>query len=187
MKILINKRQLSVILEQNEGNFKKGHQLKGSQWLFDFIRGEEGVNGEPVLKAYKKSGDVWTIGYGHTTGDVPPNVTKGMVITKDVADKIMYADLTHSANCIRRIFKQWEGKGIDVKITQSMFDALVSLTFNAGCTGIRTSDFIQSLKKGNYKETSEKIKKFALEKGFSGLTKRREKESERFCQQGGCK
>ena len=38
-------------------------------------------------------------------------------------------------------------------ITQGQFDALVSLAFNAGCSGIRQSEFIQSVKKGDHKKS----------------------------------
>jgi GH24 family phage-related lysozyme (muramidase) len=92
----------------------------------------------------------------------------------------MYNDLTESANCIRRIFSEWESKGIKVVITQDMFDVLVSLAFNTGCSSVRQSKFIQSLKKKNYKKAAEEIKTYNLETGFGGLNSRRQKESEKF-------
>jgi len=184
MKIIISESQYeSLVKEAATASYKKGYDLRGSNWLMDFIKYEEGdpkKKGEPVLTSYKKAGDVWTIGYGHTTGDNVPKVTPGMTITKDTAESIMRNDLTYSADCVRRIFKEWEGKGINVPITQNMFDVLVSLVFNAGCSSVRMSDFIQSLKKGKYKKTAEQIKKFNLKAGFGGLVTRREQESKRF-------
>ncbi len=184
MKIIITENQYKrLFLQEESSNFKKGNQLKGSQWLFDFIRNEEGhpkKKGEPVLKSYKIAGDVWTIGYGHTSGDVEPNVKPNMSITKDQATKILYNDLIQAADCVRRIFSEWESKGINVPITQEMFDVLVSLTFNTGCSSVRQSDFIQALKKKKYKLAAEQIKKYNLESGFSGLVTRRQKEAEKF-------
>ena len=167
--------------EFNKTNLKKGYELKGSQWLFDFIRYEEGdpkQKGEPVLTSYKISGDKWTIGYGHTTGDVEPKVTPNMTITKEDAEKILSNDLTYSANCVRRIFKEQESKGIDVLITQNMFDVLTSLVFNSGCDTVRKSSFIQQLKDGDYSTAGEKIKGWNI--SYPGHVDRREKESQHF-------
>lgn len=184
MKIIITESQYKrILLQEESSSFKKGQELKGSQWLFDFIKKEEGhpkKKGEPVLKSYKIAGDVWTIGYGHTSGDIEPNVKPNMTITKDQATKIMYNDLIQAADCIRRIFSEWESKGINVPITQDMFDVLVSLSFNTGCSSVRQSKFIQSLKKKKYKQAAEEIKTYNLEAGFSGLNSRRQKESEKF-------
>ena len=47
----------------------------------DLIESFEGC----VLKAYKRPGGVWTIGYGHTGSDVKPD----MVITHKEADELL--------------------------------------------------------------------------------------------------
>lgn len=162
--------------------YKKGYTFSPSTWLKTFIKNEEGdaVNkGQPVLKAYEIAGDL-TIGYGHTTGDVLPAVNSGMKITNKQAEEILNNDLSYSANCVRRIFKEWEDKGIEVSITQNMFDVLVSLTFNAGCGSIRTSDFIQSIKRKKFKTAAKQIKNFNVMSGYKGLINRRNQESEKF-------
>ncbi len=162
--------------------YKKGYSLSPSSWLKSFIKTEEGdsVNkGQPMLNAYEIAGDL-TIGYGHTTGDVLPTVTSGMKITKNQAETILNNDLSYSANCVRRIFKEWEDNGINVPITQNMFDVLVSLTFNAGCGSVRTSAFIKSLKRKKYKTAAEQIKTFNVKSGYKGLINRRQQESEKF-------
>jgi lysozyme len=162
--------------------------LNPSQKLHNFLMYEEGDpahKGEPVLVAYKKKGDVWTIGYGHTS-----NVKKGMKISKQMALKFLKDDAAVSADCVRRIFNEWKSKGIEIKITQSMFDTLVSLAFNAGCGSLRggsgSGDVIDYVKKGQFYTAAQKIKTFNLKSGFSGLIGRREKESKMFCEQGGC-
>lgn len=181
--IVIEEDSKSPSVVTTTSAYKKGNELRGSEWLMSFIRNEEGdpkKKGQPILKAYKKAGDVWTIGYGHTTGDNEPKVTPGMVISSSKALSIMNNDLTYSADCVRRIFQEWEANGINVPITQNMFDVLVSLVYNSGCGSVRMSDFIQSLKKGKYKKTAEQIKTFNLKSGFGGLVTRREIESKKF-------
>jgi len=171
--------KLKSILNEQSNNFKVGKNLRGSQWIFDFIKYEEGrpdKKSEPALKSYKKPGDRWTIGYGHTKG-----VTPNMTITKQEALKFMYEDLTDAANCVRRMFTRWDAQNLDVLVTQEMFDVLISLVFNSGCEGMLKSDFIQLVKQKKYKEAGKGILSFRKNKpGFSGLTPRRQKESSHF-------
>lgn len=155
-----------------------GSEMRASQVFWDHIKEYEGnpkkrVNGvkEPMYNAYKDSVGVWTIGYGHTEG-----VSDGMKITKQEALKFLYSDAKDAADCVRRIFREWKSKDLSYEITQGQFDALVSLVFNAGCDGVRTSDFIQELKRGNIDEAAKKIKLFKLQGGKN----RRERESEIF-------
>jgi len=61
-----------------------------------------------------------------------------------------------------------------------MFDALVSRAFNAGVGGLRNSEVVQHLKKGDYKMAADSIKTFRINPKFPGLATRREKESEMF-------
>ena len=89
-------------------------------------------------------------------------------------------DLTNYSDGVRKIFKDWEEKGLDVKINQDMFDALVSIAFNTGINGLRKSMMIQDIKKGKFEEAGEKIKTLRVSKKFPGLTNRREKESKMF-------
>ena len=82
--------------------------LNPSSKLYNFLMWEEGSaskKGEPVLVAYKKAGDVWTIGYGHTKG-----VTPKMKITKETAIKFLKEDVNEAANCVKRIFSEWKSK-----------------------------------------------------------------------------
>lgn len=177
-----------VILKSSLVNFLDPATLNPSNKLLNFLMFEEGdpkQKGEPVLKSYKKPGDVWTIGYGHTTGVKPK-----MKINKDKAIKFLKQDANVAADCVKRIFNEWKSKKIDVKITQSMFDVLVSLAFNAGCGNLRgdssNTDVIDFVRVKKFATAAQKIKTFKLKKGFSGLIDRREKESIMFCEQGGC-
>ena len=163
-------------------NFKNVNTLNPSEKLISFLMYEEGSakqKGEPELVSYKKKGDKWTIGYGHTS-----NVRPNMKITKDIAIKFLKQDLIEASNCVKRIFSEWAAKGIKINLTQSMFDTLVSLTFNAGCGSIRGTEsggeVIDHIKAGQFYTAAQKIKNFKLKSGFSGLIARREKESRSY-------
>jgi len=93
---------------------------------------------------------------------------------------LLKKDLQVAADGVRRMFNDWEKEGIKVPVTQSMFDTLVSLAFNAGVSGLRNSEVAQNLKKSNYKAAGDSIKEFRVSKKFPGLSIRREKESEMF-------
>jgi lysozyme len=78
------------------------------------------------LEAYQDSGGVWTVGYGSTKG-----VKAEMTITEDQAEMLLRSDLMEAVAAVKR--------GITVPITQSMFDAFVSLTFNIGARAFAAS------------------------------------------------
>lgn len=80
------------------------------------------------LKAYQDVAGIWTIGYGHTG-----NVRPGMSITQEQAETFLRADLKKFEQCINRC--------VAVPLTQNMFDALVSFTYNVGtgrCSGVHS-------------------------------------------------
>jgi GH24 family phage-related lysozyme (muramidase) len=74
------------------------------------------------LTAYKcvSSEKYYTIGYGHYGADV----SKGMTITQEKADKLLKSDIAKFENAVNNSVK--------VEITQSMFNALVSFCYNIG-------------------------------------------------------
>jgi len=78
------------------------------------------------------------------------------------------------------MFGQWEQQGIYVKITQTQYDALVSMAFNMGVSRFRQTDFVQKLKKNEIEEAAELIKTTGLRTGFRGLNGRRMEEYKKF-------
>lgn len=93
---------------------------------FDLIKGFEGLAliaypdpASPRAKTGSGSGDPWTIGWGHTEG-----VKEGDAITLAEAEAFLTADVGKAAAIIR--------EQITVPLTQSQFNALVSLVFNLG-------------------------------------------------------
>jgi GH24 family phage-related lysozyme (muramidase) len=168
---------------------------KSTPDLYDHLKYEEGSvrhKGEPNLTAYDLGDGAYTIGYGHAIfdgekegydflpnyEDITPNRTK---ITKENAETLLKDDIKDSEGIINKILNDWEEQGIKPKITQKMYDAMVSMAYNMG-PGIRKSDFIQAVKKGDLKTAKELILTTSenLFDDFPGLKTRREKEAKMF-------
>jgi lysozyme len=167
----------------NSNEYKNPLQLKVSSKGRKMIKWHEGSakqKGEPVLNAYDLKDGRITVGWGHAERKRKSKFKIGQKITKEKAQELFQQDIQDAADGVRRIFKKWEEKGINVKLTQDQFDALVSITFNAGIGNVRMSDFIQSIKKNNLKKAGEQILKFNISNKFSGLEKRRKDEAKPF-------
>jgi GH24 family phage-related lysozyme (muramidase) len=167
---------IEMIDDKSNKSFKLGYEFKLSNEGWDHIKNEE----KCVLKAYSIGDGKITVGYGHAEDIGKTKLKKGQKITQTQADKYLKEDLKEAADGVRRIFKEWNERGIDVKISQSMFDALVSLAFNSGIGSLRQSELIQHIKKGDLKLAGDSIKDYNLNKKYPGLRDRREKESEMF-------
>jgi GH24 family phage-related lysozyme (muramidase) len=199
---ILNSNKIPHIIDEN-GNVKyNGKKTKSqtnlidvsnlnpSETLYNFLKCEEGKIGgkcQPELVSYKKPGDKWTIGWGHTGQYAKPRNK----ITVSRAEEILERDTKNASDCVKRIFAEWKSKNINRPITQSMFDTLTSLAFNAGCGSLRGSgsdgDVIDYVRKGKFKEAANQILTFNANKpGFGGLKIRREKESQMFCKEGSC-
>jgi len=168
---------------------------KSSDSLLTHLKHEEGSirdKGEPVLTVYDLGDGAYTVGYGHAIfpkekegfdflpsyNDITPGKTK---ITKEDAEVLLKDDMKESESIINRMLDEWEEQGIEPKLTQGMYDAMVSMAYNMG-PGIRKSDFIQSVKKGDLKTAKKLILTTSenLFDDFPGLEPRRKKESEMF-------
>lgn len=109
----------------------------------ELIKGFEGLE----LEAYMDLAGVWTIGYGHTSQAGPPAVVPDMVITEAEADAILRTDL--------QVFERRVNGAVAVPITQTMFDALVSLTYNIGASAFLRSTVLRKLNEGQYEEAAD--------------------------------
>jgi GH24 family phage-related lysozyme (muramidase) len=185
---------------------KKEKIRKPSEELYNHLKREEGIGGKPVLYFYDLGDGAFTTGYGHAVfsdpsrgsmgGDYPfiPNYDdiipydrdnpdkKITTITKEQADQLLYDDMVKASEGVNRILDNWVMRGIEPKITQGMYDAMVSIAYNHGVGNLRISDFIQHVKRGDFKKAKESIKDISsnLFGKFPGLKKRREKESKMF-------
>ncbi len=132
------------------------------------------------LNAYKCPGGVWTIGIGHT-GDVDGvPISKGMLITKADAMELLRED-------VKRIERYLNRQPFVGRLTQGMFDALVSFIFNVGTSAFETSTMRKQL---CINATSDEIvKEFhkwvygtvnGKKKKLDGLVRRRKHEAAMF-------
>jgi len=97
--------------------------LHASQACLDLIKRFEDEAGFRTgrctrTKAYKCPSGVWTIGWGHTRG-----VFEGMEITSEMADEFLLEDIFSVEMELRSLLNC-------TPLTQSQWDALVSLCFN---------------------------------------------------------
>ena len=170
-----------------------------SSELINTLKKHEGVG----LTAYNIGDGAYTIGYGHA---VFKDVSRGdnssrypflksysqyekmkkngedLTITKSQAEQLFKDDLTLASKALNRLLNQWVEKDIKPKITQSMYDAMVSMIYNMGIKQFRLSEFIQLVKRGKFKEASEEIKNTSNQmfKKYPGLITRRNAESKLF-------
>lgn len=91
-----------------------------------------------VLKAYLCPAGVWTIGYGSTG----PHVVPGLVISKEVAEKMLIKDLDRFEKAVTKAVG-------NLTPMQEEFDAMVSLAFNVGIANFSKSSVIKQYKLGN--------------------------------------
>lgn len=147
------------------------------------IEGLEHIKSHEKLKivAYTLGDGKVTVGYGHAENIEKSKIKKGQKISVKLANKLLKKDIHTAEQGVKRIFKEWQEQGIDIKLTQEQFDVLVSLAFNMGISGLRQTDFIQEVKKGNIEEAGKLIKKTGINPDFEeGLSARREIESDTF-------
>ena len=157
--------------------FKDGTKLHLSKKGFNHIVNEE----KPKLIAYALGDGKITIGYGHAEPIGKTKLKVGQKISEEQAKQYLKQDLKTAADGVRRMFDDWKQQDKNFKVTQDMFDALVSLAFNIGVSGLRQTDMVKHLKNGDYKTAGEIIKQTKIDPDtFPGLEKRRGRESNMF-------
>ena len=128
------------------------------------------------LTAYKvdKTEKYYTIGWGHYGSDVK----KDMIISKETADKLFRNDIKYFETCVSSCLK--------VKVTQCMFNALVSFTYNVGFSAFKNSTLLKYVNKNQFTKASKEFKKWNKCGGkvLNGLIKRRMLEKIEFERQG---
>jgi len=154
---------------------------KSSDSLVSILKSEEGSpreKGQPVLSAYKLGDGMITIGWGHAERVDNSQFRIGQRITRKRAEELFAADLAEAERGLNRILDNWKQSNINVEISQSMYDAMVSMIFNMGIGNFRTSEFIQLVKRGKLKDAAEKILTTNITK--PGHVPRRKMESDLF-------
>lgn len=134
------------------------------------IEGFEGC----ILHAYKDSGGVPTIGYGHTSAAGAPFVVMGMTITAMQADSFLSNDLGVVEKSVMEL--------VEVSLNQPQFDALVSFQYNTGWLAHPQCSLLKALNSGNYNLAANDFGLYdeAAGKVLVGLEKRRAAERTLF-------
>lgn len=143
-------------------------KYRASDTLISKLKEFEGLR----LVAYKptKAERWYTIGYGHSAGDVKA----GMRITEEKAEELLKRDLFFVERFIN---------GIPKVKTQGQFDALVSFSYNVGVGNLKRSTL---LKKIMHDAPTAEIQREFMKwvygggKQLAGLVKRRMWEAERY-------
>ncbi len=142
-----------------------------------------GLRGEKLIKSYETlkfsaylptKDDVWTLGWGHTKG-----VKKGDICTIDQAEKWFREDVAWAEEAVNKMVESVPV----VKLTQSMFDALVSLAFNVGRACIALGSTVgDHLREQAYYLACDGFFLWRKQKGkdLLGLARRRAKEMSLF-------
>lgn len=123
------------------------------------------------LEAYRDTACIWTIGYGHTSKAGPPLVKKGMRITKERAEEILFEDLKQ--------FEKTVEESVMVSLTDCQFAALVSFCYNVGTTAFCKSSLLKKLNQGDYEAVPAELQKWNKVGGkpLAGLANRRAAEA----------
>lgn len=146
--------------------------MRPSPAAYALIKEYEGLR----LHAYQDSAGVWTIGWGHT-GDVK----RGQSITVHQAEALLALDIGIAAAAVNR--------HVEAPLSQNMFDALVSFTFNLGEERLAQSTLLKKLNLRDYHAAANEFTKWtkATVKGrkvtLPGLVRRRAAERAMFVNQ----
>jgi lysozyme len=87
------------------------------------------------LTAYLDEAGVWTVGFGHTPAH------EGQTITREEAEELLDADLLAAETTVCQSAKN---------ANDNQYAAMVSLCYNIGNTGFRSSTVLREHNAGNY-------------------------------------
>lgn len=126
-------------------------------------------------KPYLCPAGVPTIGYGSTYyADGRPVKMTDAPITEAQAQELLQATLTKYEACV--------GGAVKMPINQNQFDALVSFTYNVGCSAFRNSTLLRLLNQGWETQAAAQFNRWTLGGGkvLAGLVSRRAAERALF-------
>lgn len=156
-----------AMLHRNRGAFAPASTRRISQEGVDAIKRHEGWSAVVYLDVAGKR----TIGYGHLirAGEEFPGP-----ITREQGEAILRADLETAEAAVRR--------HVSIPVTQGMYDALVSFTFNLGGGNLSSSTLLRKLNAGDYTGAAAEFLRWNKAGGreVGGLTTRRQDEKNNF-------
>lgn len=138
------------------------NDLRISKAGLEIIGNAESCKNEP----YYCPANILTVGVGSTTGNIE-NIT----YSNDEIAKRWSLDIKAAEECVNQYAN---GKSLP----QSVFDATVSISFNVGCTKMKTSTLFRYLYLGEYIDACNELPRWNKSGGkvLNGLLIRREKE-----------
>jgi lysozyme len=139
------------------------------------IKHHEGVRQKP----YRCPAKLWTVGVGHVLypeqGKLPIDqrdafnikIEDFRIFSMEEVDAILRADLERFERGVERY--------VTIPLTQGMFDALVSFSFNVGLGTLQRSTLRQKLNRGDKEGAAEELLKYCMAGGkiLKGLQNRR--------------
>ena len=131
------------------------------------IRHHEGVR----VKPYQDAIGLWTVGVGHLIGDgktLPDEWNRTLTIGE--VDEILRKDLARFEAGVERL--------CPTGLTQSRFDALVSISFNFGLGNLQRSSIRMKHNRGEFEDAADSFLLYNKAGGkiFKGLVNRRNDE-----------
>lgn len=124
------------------------------------------------LRPYQCSAGVWTSGIGHTAGVVPQ---------RDITEQQAAADLVSDVLRVERRLAVC----VPVTMPQSVYDALVSFSFNVGTGAACRSTLVAFLKRQQWYQACDQLTRWVFIEGVrsQGLDNRRQRERA-YCLKG---
>ena len=121
------------------------------------------------LTAYRDSGGVLTIGYGHTSG-----VYAGQSCTQEQAENWLISDTQSASDAVDRLVK--------INLTQGEHDALTDFVFNVGIGAFSRSTMLKLLNDNHLPEAADQFERWDMVSGkvVQGLLRRRNAEEKEF-------
>lgn len=136
----------------------------------DFIKSLEGFSAEAYPDPGSRTGEPWTVGYGHTG----PDVKKGTKVTRSDAGRLLVKDLAFVEQAIAKYVK--------LPLIQREFDAFASFIFNVGSMAFKDSTLLRLFNLGKRTEAAAEFLKWIHndKKEIAGLVRRRAAERKLF-------
>lgn len=149
--------------------------MKISPRGLELIKDFEGFSSTSYLDVV----NIPTIGFGNTFYEDGRKVKLGEQISKTDALKLL--EVIANRDFADKIFPS-----IKVKVTQSQFDAMVSLAYNIGAGAFLKSTLLKKVNAGDFAGAGEEFSRWnkANGKEVLGLTRRREREKQLFLSLG---
>ena len=156
--------------------------LNPSKDCLELIKESEGlyrILADGNIGAYQDPVNIWTIGYGSTFNfNANRPVASNDVIDQATAESWLNQEVNQKASTVNRL--------CSVPITQGMFDALVSFTFNLGDAALLRSTLLKKLNRKDYEGAAREFDRWIHGDGkvLPGLVIRRDREEALFRRDG---